>query len=302
MKQKSVLLALIFASILALVGVAQIFAQGPNPRNPRAPRALAGTAFTYQGQLKDNGAPANGAYDFQFALFDTASSGAQVGSTIAVNDLTVTTGLFTTQLDFGANAFTGDARFLEIAVRPGASVGAFTTLTPRQALTPAPYALALPGLYTQQNAASPNLIGGYSGNVISPTVVGGTISGGGNSGTPNRAWANYVVIGGGSNNKASSTYATVGGGLANTASGSISTIAGGESNIASGGDTTVAGGASNNASGEYATIGGGDTNHAFGEKATVGGGYVNDAGGVIATVGGGERNSASGNYTTIPGG
>ena len=30
-----------------------------------------GTAFTYQGQLQNNGSPASGAYDFTFALFTT---------------------------------------------------------------------------------------------------------------------------------------------------------------------------------------------------------------------------------------
>ena len=34
-----------------------------------------GTAFTYQGRLADNGAPANGAYDFQFTIFDALSGG-----------------------------------------------------------------------------------------------------------------------------------------------------------------------------------------------------------------------------------
>lgn len=33
------------------------------------PQAVTGSAFTYQGRLDNNGAPANGAYDFEFALF-----------------------------------------------------------------------------------------------------------------------------------------------------------------------------------------------------------------------------------------
>ncbi len=36
-------------------------------------------------------------------------------------------------------------------MRPGASAGAFTTLAPRQELTPAPYALALPNVYTNES-------------------------------------------------------------------------------------------------------------------------------------------------------
>ena len=100
--------------------------------------APVGTAFTYQGKLIDGGAPANGTYDFTFALYDALSGGAQVGSTVTRNGVTVTEGLFTVQLDFGA-VFDGTALYLEIGVRPG-SGGAYTTLAPRQALTATPYA------------------------------------------------------------------------------------------------------------------------------------------------------------------
>jgi len=52
----------------------------------------------------------------------------------------VSNGLFTVTLDFGGGVFTGQARWLEIAVRTNGS-GAFTALQPRQELMPAPYAL-----------------------------------------------------------------------------------------------------------------------------------------------------------------
>ncbi len=105
------------------------------------PAVLAqGTAVTYQGQLQFNGVSPTGAYDFQFALFNASSSGAQQGPTVTVNDLGVTNGLFTTVLDFG-NTFSGADRYLQISVRPGPSVGAYSTLSPRQPLTPAPYSI-----------------------------------------------------------------------------------------------------------------------------------------------------------------
>lgn len=50
-------------------------------------------------------------------------------------------GIFTTTLDFGAAAFPSANRFLEIAVRPGASTSSFTTLAPLQPITATPYAL-----------------------------------------------------------------------------------------------------------------------------------------------------------------
>jgi hypothetical protein len=89
-------------------------------------------------------------YDFEFKLYDAAGGGAQVGSTVALNDIPVSKGLFTVKLDFGAGAFGSGARWLNIGVRAGASAGAYTTLTPRQELTPAPYASALPNVYTDE--------------------------------------------------------------------------------------------------------------------------------------------------------
>jgi len=114
--------------------------------NPALP-AVVGNAFTYQGQLIDDGAPANGAYDLQFSLWDAANGGVQIGSTVLVNDVAVADGRFTAELDFGQSAFGGGARWLAITVRPGASGGAYTPLSPRQKLNAAPYALALPMVY-----------------------------------------------------------------------------------------------------------------------------------------------------------
>ena len=104
-------------------------------------QATLGTTFTYQGRLTDNGSPADGTYDFRFILYDAEIGGSQVGSTVTQEDVTVTDGLFTVTLDFGSGAFQGDARWLEVAVRPGSSNDSYTTLTPRQALTATPYAL-----------------------------------------------------------------------------------------------------------------------------------------------------------------
>ena len=89
------------------------------------------TAFSYQGKLDEGGVPANGPYDFQFKLFDAIGSGSQIGSTVSVDDLAVTAGIFITTLDFGAAAFPGANRWLEISVRAGASTGAYTALSPR---------------------------------------------------------------------------------------------------------------------------------------------------------------------------
>jgi predicted small secreted protein len=129
-----------------------------------------GTGFTYQGRLTDGGIPANGAYDFEFELYDAASGGTTLG-TLTVGNATVTDGLFTVQLNFGAEVFTGDARWLEIGVRPGDSSGAYTALSPRQALTAAPYAL-----YAQRVAEHDHLGQTWTGS-DNPLVVSGSFGG-----------------------------------------------------------------------------------------------------------------------------
>jgi hypothetical protein len=100
------------------------------------------TAFTYQGHLYDANHVANGNYDFQFKLYDSNSDGNQVGSDVDKPDVNVVDGYFTVELDFNdPNAFNGEARWLKIGVRPGASTGGYTTLSPRQEITATPYAM-----------------------------------------------------------------------------------------------------------------------------------------------------------------
>ena len=99
-------------------------------------------AFTYQGKLTDSSVTANGQYDFTFKLFTAVSGGTQIGMDVLSDDVQVTAGIFTVNLDFGAATFIAGAdRYLEIAVRPGASTGTFTPLAPRQPITSSPYSI-----------------------------------------------------------------------------------------------------------------------------------------------------------------
>jgi len=101
-----------------------------------------GTAWTYQGRLMDANVPADGLYDLQFALFpDPVLNLGQVGPPIEVNDIDIIDGYFTVELDFGNVAFKGDARWLQIGVRPWDSEERHTILSPRQEVTPTPYSL-----------------------------------------------------------------------------------------------------------------------------------------------------------------
>jgi hypothetical protein len=95
--------------------------------------------FTYQGNLNLSGQPANGNFDFEFALFDAVTAGNQLGVTQAISNVAVADGLFTVNLNFNNN-FTGDPRFLEIRVRQAGQPG-YTTLSPRQVFNSTPYAI-----------------------------------------------------------------------------------------------------------------------------------------------------------------
>ena len=105
--------------------------------------APVGTGFTYQGQLKQGGAPYNGTADFEIRLFETSGGVTQVAGPLLATNVTVAQGVFTVDIDFGAVVFNGDERWLQIAVTAPSTNGAgpFTTLVPRQAVKPAPYAL-----------------------------------------------------------------------------------------------------------------------------------------------------------------
>ena len=258
--------------ILAILGLALgLVVWSPKTASAAEPM---GTAFTYQGLLYDADHPAEGKYNLEFELYDDPCTGSQVGETLTLYNVDVIGGYFTVQLDFGSdpNCFRGDGRWLEIGIQPGGG-GSFTTLSPRQEVTPTPYALALPGLRTQQNATSTNVIGGYVGNSVMAGVKGSAIGGGGESSWPNRVTDDYGTVGGGFGNRAGddnasptlfSMWATVGGGGLNTASNDSTTVAGGWGNEASGYYATVAGGINNTASGGFATVGGGAYNTALG--------------------------------------
>lgn len=329
--KKSIITFSIFIFSFLIISFTVATAQSSQETPSAVTAEMTGTAITYQGYLEDSSGPITDNCDFQFSIFGSADGTDQIGLTQTHPNEWVENGYFTVgYIDFGSNVFQGDQRFLEIAVSCPSGSGSYSTLSPRQAIMPAPYALALPGLWTQQTSPSPNLIGGYSGNQIATDVWGATIGGGGSDDWgPNRVTDRFGTIAGGVNNQVGndlgmidiSDLATIGGGGDNAAHGWASTISGGysntitntanaatigggQNNIITGDWTnTISGGDSNTASGYWnATVAGGAQNTASESESTVGGGAENTASGVFSTVGGGYQNTASGWGAFVAGG
>ena len=297
-----------------------------------------GSAFTYQGRLKDGDIPADGTYNFRFYLWADQAKTNLLGTVPPTGTMPVmvTDGYFSTTLDFGEGAFTGEERWLEIEVNGN-------PLSPMQALTATPYALfsktawTISGnsgtdstnnyLGTSDNQAlelrvntqralrlepgsSPNLVAGYNGNSTTAGVIGAAIGGGGASGKANRVTDNWGTVSGGENNQVgdntgtlnSAAYATVSGGANNIASGFGAVVGGGGGYIRGCSPDPYCRPSPNQATGGYSVIGGGLDNLASWELAFIGGGMGNTASYLGGVVGGGLQNNNGGEYGFIGGG
>lgn len=288
-----------------------------------------GSAFTYQGYFTDGGQPATGTYDFQFHLYDGALGGLPSGLSL-VPALTVSNGLFTATLDFGPSAFTGQARWLSISIRTNGSVGAYTTLAPRQSVLATPYALfsAGSGSVANNSIAAPQLntpgaptsgqVLTYNGSSLSwqnPSATSGSWAVGGNNavggnflGTLNNLSLDLRV----NNSRAlrlepnATSPNVIAGWFGNIASSGIAggTIGGG------GAEFTFGRPSANKVTDDFCTVSGGANNIAGSDNAsstdgyyaTVGGGQFNRAEGVASTIGGGSENRTSNNDAAIGGG
>ena len=142
MNRRALEAAPVLATVLTLGWVAAALAdQSAGTPGSAAITAPMGRAITYQGKVDKNGTPVNGTCNFKFHLYDALALGNEINAPgVTLLAQTVTNGLFTVSLDFGANAFDGSARWLGIEVQ-GAGDAGYTALAPRSAITAAPYAL-----------------------------------------------------------------------------------------------------------------------------------------------------------------
>ena len=214
------------------------------------------TAFTYQGRLDSGGSPASGSYDLRFAIFDQLESGLKLSPFSTNSAVTMTNGLFTVILDYGSEIFPGADRWLDIAVRTNGS-DTFSTLTPRQALMPTPYAMHAA---TASSVPAANITGTLDMSQL-PTVIL-TNNGSGllqvdrfNAGTDNLLAGNTSTILGGYLNTNTADHSAIAAGIQNTiaAGASYSFIGGGQHNtiLPVGHHSAIVGGENNTVSGQY---------------------------------------------------
>jgi hypothetical protein len=192
-----------------------------------------GTAFTYQGLLRQDGMPFNGSADIVFDLFDAELGGGQIGPSLTFtaangNPLVVQAGVFNATLDFGPATFNvpiSEQRFLRITINGN-------PVSPRTPVQNAPYALqsrsselaytvsdgAIGALQIDASTVQRRVFGtcsvgssiravdvdgavicqtdADSGGTITGIIAGSGLSGGGNAGSVSLGLANPLTLSG----------------------------------------------------------------------------------------------------------
>ncbi len=133
-RRLGIIIIVLLAVFAAAIYLGQMMAAS-QLRLQAAPQVAAGSGFAYQGHLEGDGDPEDGSFVFNFQLYDAPTGGNQIGSTIS-QTLPVSNGRFMTNLDFGADAFNGEVRFLRVSIKNEG--GLYIILSPRHPLTPVP--------------------------------------------------------------------------------------------------------------------------------------------------------------------
>src|SRR5205085_6273262 len=97
-----------------------------------------GRSFTYQGELRQSGTPVNGTVNLRFSLWDAPGTGTpptggtQIGANQTATHVLIDNGVFNAVVntggEFGAAAFSGEARWLQVEVCDDTTCASTTVL------------------------------------------------------------------------------------------------------------------------------------------------------------------------------
>ncbi len=122
------------SGVSVMFGLASLAAGQPTP---------VATPISYQGRLEVGGGLADGTYQMYFNVYNQQAGGSFVssaGSAASPISVEVVDGLFTVELDLNAEqTYNGTSRWLQIHVRR-VGEAQYVQLSPRQRLSPAPFA------------------------------------------------------------------------------------------------------------------------------------------------------------------
>jgi hypothetical protein len=144
-------LSLTLGMLILLWAIGSALAQGPEPQGDISAAATVNSRISYQGVLKENGNPVTGNRNMVFNFYtNNTCSGVAVHQVIK-NNVPVTDGLFSVELDVTHGVFWGQGLWLRVRVGS-------TNLGCKEIL-PVPYALGLrPGAEVMGSVASPSAV------------------------------------------------------------------------------------------------------------------------------------------------
>ncbi|MFN2513442.1 MAG: hypothetical protein ABR568_18725 [Pyrinomonadaceae bacterium] len=129
------------------------------------------TSFPFQNTLPNEIRPATGTFEMELRLFDAATGGTQIGATVTIGDVAVKNRALAVQLDYGAEAFPGADRFVEISVRRSSdghnNDEPFTIIATRLQILSVPYAIRALSAASADNAL--NLDGVVASDFVQTT-------------------------------------------------------------------------------------------------------------------------------------
>lgn len=143
----------VMAQATGLAGGAQ------QPAIAARPAAMVNSRISYQGVLKESGAPVTGTRDMTFNLYTNSSCSGAATQSISKPGVSVSNGLFSTELDVTPSNFNGQGLWLAVVVG-GTSIGCTEIL-------PAPYALSL-----RPNAQIQGEPSAWEGGIVKVTMDG----------------------------------------------------------------------------------------------------------------------------------